>query len=123
MIQNGHRHEIANESFQSEKGFLQPGVEGSLEQQKSVIQVIRQFASTKINKKTETSPSKSISYSCAMDNISSPSLASTDLIRLLFESLKWTLILDYQFDSENWWVVCESDRSITVYDEAREAKI
>ena len=38
-----------------------------------------------------------------MDNISSPSLASTVLIRLLFESLKWTLILDYQFDSENWW--------------------
>ena len=58
-----------------------------------------------------------------MDNISSPSLASTVLIRLLLESLKWTLMLDYQFDSENWGrELSGPDRLIIVYDEAREVK-
>lgn len=38
-------------------------------------------------------PSKSISCSCATDNKSSPSFASTVLIIVPFESSKWILIL------------------------------
>ncbi len=38
-------------------------------------------------------PSRSMSCSCAMLRMSSPSLASTVFSRLPFESLKWTLIL------------------------------
>lgn len=38
-------------------------------------------------------PSRSMSYSCAILRMSSPSLASTVLSRLPLESLKWTLIL------------------------------
>ena len=40
-----------------------------------------------------SSPSRSMSYSCAIASMSSPSLASIVLIRLPSESLKWTLIL------------------------------
>jgi len=79
---------------------MQCGVEGSLEQQNEGGSRSYELSVLSLRRKPETSPSKSTSYSCAMDNMSSPSLASTVLIRSLFESLKWTLMLDSQCDSE-----------------------
>ena len=40
-----------------------------------------------------------MSYSCAIERMSSPSIASTVLIRFPFESLKWTLILGSEVSS------------------------
>lgn len=50
-------------------------------------------------------PSRSISYSCAMDKISSPSLTSTVLIWVPFESLKWTLNLAKTNAFEPWYIL------------------
>lgn len=49
----------------------------------------------------ESLPSRSMSYSCAMANMSSPSLASTVLIRLPSESLKSTFMLRIESESES----------------------